>query len=75
MRLCDGCMYLSPKEHEQKQGQDHTCFLYRVRIRHAGYHPFLPTPPFCRLNTGEYNEHANIILETKTNIKHQRCTS
>lgn len=56
MRLCDGCKYLSPKEHEQQQGQRHECNLYHVRIRHAGFHPFLPTPTFCQLNNGGSNE-------------------
>lgn len=43
-KYCDDCVYLSPKENIQKQGEQHICKAWNIRLLHKFEHPKIPMP-------------------------------
>jgi len=59
---CDYCRFLNPKEHEQTKAKEpHMCLLYYRPIFHAGEHPRLPKPEYCRIKKVKHETQNNII--------------
>jgi hypothetical protein len=44
MLFCNGCIFLSPQEEDQKTGERHICDHLKIVLLHKGQHPLIPMP-------------------------------